>query len=376
MLKYIFRFIPLLLSTLITFFSMIPSSFEKLEEDITGQIERINQLEQSYKSDEIESVDESLFFDGNLEEEINSGLKFNELRYIATHNSYQTYSTKQLSKIFSNLSDLTFGLVSSKMADFVSPTITEQLDNGIYSLELDIETFDRKGEVSFTCMHSPCFEMGTSCYDFSLALKEIAMWSDNNPNHLPITIIIEPKETFLPMKNMKFFNIGYAVEFDKTLREGLGDKLFTPADMLGDYDNFAELRADDGWCEVKDMLGKVLILFHNCNVTEDYISLDESIKTQAMFPMLYAEGADRDCASFILANKPEELMEIREELLDEKKLVVRTRSDKFTEVTENRRKYAFESGAQIISTDYPVMMSHENGGYFVSFGGAKTISVR
>lgn len=376
MLKYVFRFIPLLLSTLFAFFSMIPAGFEKLEADISGQVERINQLEQGYKNGEIKSVDESSFFDGNLETEINNGLKFNELRYIATHNSYQTYSTEQLSKIFKNLSDLTFGLVSSKTADFVSPTITEQLNNGIYSLELDIETFDRKGEVSFTCMHSPCFEMGTSCYDFSLALKEIAMWSDNNPNHLPITIIIEPKEIFLPMKDMKFFNVGYAVEFDKTLREGLGDKLFTPADMLGDYDNFAQLRADDGWCEVKDMLGKVLILFHNCNVTEDYISIDESLRSQAMFPMLYADGADRECASFILANKPEELMKIREELLDEKKLVVRTRSDKFTEVTEDRRKYAFESGAQIISTDYPVKSYSADCDYIVSFGGIKTISIR
>ena len=376
MLKYIFRFIPLLLSTLFTFFSMIPAGFEKLEADISGQVERITQLEQSYNSGDVDSVDELSFFDGDLEKEIKNGLKFNDLRYIATHNSYQTASTEQLSKIFRNLSDLTFGLVSEKTADFVSPTITDQLNNGIYSLELDIETFDRNGEVSFTCMHSPCFEMGTSCYDFSLTLKEIAMWSDNNPNHLPITIIIEPKETFLPMKSMKFFNVEYAKEFDKTLKAGLGDKLFTPSDMLGDYENFAQLRADDGWCEVKDMLGKVLVLLHECNVTEKYISIDESLKTQAMFPMLSADGADRDCASFILANKPEELMEIREELLDEKKLVVRTRSDKFTQISEERRKSAFESGAQIISTDYPVMGNAEREDYFVSFGGIKTISIR
>ena len=90
MLKYVFRFIPLLLSTLFAFFSMIPAGFEKLEADISGQVERINQLEQGYKNGEIKSVDESSFFDGNLETEINNGLKFNELRYIATHNSYQT----------------------------------------------------------------------------------------------------------------------------------------------------------------------------------------------------------------------------------------------------------------------------------------------
>lgn len=136
---------------------------------------------------------------------------------------------------------------------------------------MDIEVFDRDGEVSFTCMHSPNLDMTTSCYDFSLGLKEIAMWSDNNPNHLPITIIVEPKQFFIPLKDMKALDIDYAKELDIMLREILGDKLFTPADMLRNYGSFGEMRAADDWCEVKDMLGKVLILLHEGSVTEKYI---------------------------------------------------------------------------------------------------------
>ena len=118
-------------------------------------------------------------------------------------------------------------------------------------------------------MHAPYIEMTTTCYDFSLAMKEIAMWSDNNPGHLPITIIIEAKGFFIPMNGYKILNGNYIEEFDNVLREGLGDKLFTPADMLRDYENFAQMRAADDWCDVKDMLGKVIILLHSFGDTEE-----------------------------------------------------------------------------------------------------------
>lgn len=373
MIKYIFKFIPLLLSTVITFFSMISVNYERLEYEIEEQKTRIASLEKAYQSGEIPAVDQEAFFDGNLEEALNGGIKFNELRYIATHNSYQTEAVDEYKKIYRNLSELTFGWVSEKKGLFVSPTVTEQLNNGIYSLEIDVETFDRNGEISFTCMHSPTLDMTTSCYDFSLLLKEISMWSDNNPNHLPITIIIEPKKLFIPLENMKFFNVDYALAFDGALRAGLGDKLFTPADMLRDYESFSAMRAADDWCKVGDMLGKVLFLLHDCNVTQEYIDVDPSIKSQAMFPMLREDDVDRDCASFLLINKPDEAVDASEEVIANGKFIVRTRADEFTSVSEERRELALASGAQIVSTDYPVKTDLQDSDYYLAFNGKKTI---
>ncbi len=370
--RYVLRFIPLLVSTVVVFCSLPSAGAERLAVEIEEQKTRIAALEQAYEEGEIQPVDQSAFFNGDLQAELENGLKFNELRYTATHNSYQTESLDELKKVYQNLSDLTFGLVSGKTADFVSPTLTEQLERGIYSLEIDVEVFDEDGAVSFTCMHAPQIQMTTSCYDFELALKEIAMWSDNNPGHLPVTIIIEPKETFIPMKNMKSLSMEYADDFDALLRKGLGDKLFTPADMLGDYESFGAMRADDGWCEVKDMLGKVLILLHDCKTTEKYIASDPTMKSQAMFPMLRAKDAERDCASFLLINEPEKCD--REYYINEKKFVVRTRADEFTSVKEERRKNAFDCGAQIISTDYPVKDGITADDYVVSFDNFKTIS--
>ena len=370
-LKRIIKFFPALISTIVAFVSVFSVSAERLDEEIAEQIQRISELESAYASGEIAPVDEASFFEGDLQTELEAGIKFNEIAFLATHNSYQSESTETTKKLYRSLSDLTFGLVSEKTADFESETLTNQLESGIRSFELDIEVFDREGDVSFTCMHSPNIEMTTTCYDFKLAMKEIAMWSDNNPDHLPITIIIEPKGTFIPLKDMKKFNIDYADEFDTALRETLGDKLFTPADMLRDYASFGEMRAADDWCEVKNMLGKVVILLHDCGATEEYIALDPSFGTQAMFPMLREEDINRDCASFILMNKPAELLEIQDTILEEN-LMVRTRTDKFTEITEKRKADALSSCANIISTDFPPRTDNTDESYVVTFNG-KTI---
>ena len=78
----------------------------------------------------------------------------------------------------------------------------------------------------------------------------------------------------------------YMGEFEDVLRRSLGNKLFTPSDMLRDYESFGAMRRADDWCKVSDMLGKVLVLLHETGITEDYIKTDPSIKTQVMFPML------------------------------------------------------------------------------------------
>ncbi len=370
---FITRITSLLLSVITGIFALFPASLDRLDAEKQEQIERIQQLEDAYSKGEIVPVDESSFFHGDLENEIDDGIKFNELRFIGTHNSYQTEKTDEYKELYGNVSDLTIGIVDKEKAEFFSETLTTQLNMGIRSLEMDIETIDDNGNISFTCMHAPYTDMTTSCYDFSLALEEIKMWSDNNPNHLPISIIIEPKSGFLPLENMKAFNIDYALSLDETLKNTLGDKLFTPEQMLRDYSSFGEMRAADDWCKAKDMLGKVLILLHECNVTEKYISVDESIKTQAMFPMLREKDVDRDCTSFILANDPNEFIDIKDEVLFEKKVVVRTRADKYASVSSEQRNNALSCGAQIVSTDYPPREDKKNEDVF-SFGNGKTIS--
>ncbi len=369
------KIVSLIVTTVMLVPATVQQSIENCEKDKIAQLEYIAALEQDYLSGKAPKVNEADFVDGDLDSALNSGLKFNELSFIATHNSYQTRAADSCCEIFDNLSALTFGLVSEKTGEFCSQTLTQQFNCGIRSIELDIETVEDSEGVSFTCMHMPYFDSGTTCYDLALTLKEIKMWSDYNPDHLPITIIIEPKKVFLPMENMKFMSIDYALALDEMLRDILGDKLFEPADMLRSYSSFAEMRSADDWCEVKDMLGKVVVLLHDTNITGEYIDLDESIRSQAMFPMLRYDDKDLPYANFLLINDPKEALETSEEITGDYNLIVRTQADTFTSVSQQNRENAILSGVQIVSTDYPVRSDLKDGDYFVSFENNKTVTI-
>ncbi len=371
--KFLTKLMAALMSVFTGFLGIFPANLDRLEVEKAEQVQRLEQLKESYSKGAISPVDESSFFDGDLQAELQKGIKFNELRFIGTHNSYQTEKTDEYKELYGNVSDLTAGLVDKEKAMFFSETLTIQLNMGIRSLEMDIETIDDKGNISFTCMHAPYTDMTTSCYDFELALEEIKMWSDNNPDHLPVTIIIEPKSSFLPMENMKEFSLDYAVVLDGMLRDTLGDKLFTPADMLRDYETFGEMRRADDWCKASDTLGKILILLHECDVTEEYIAVDEAVKTQAMFPMLREKDIDRECTSFILANDPNSFIGIKNEAVFEKRVIARTRADKYTEISSEQRNNALSCCAQIVSTDYPPREDKKNEDVF-TFKNGKTVS--
>lgn len=355
--KFVYRYLAALLSVILCLFTSVPSiikeSAEEKAKNITEQAERIEQLEENYASGNYAEIDENSFANFDLDKAYADGVKINEISCIGTHNSYQLASVPSYCKLMEDISVVTFGLVSAEKPKFNSETLTEQFNVGVRSIELDIETVVSDGEISFVCNHSPVFDMTTTCYNFELALKEIAMWSDANPNHIPITIIIEPKTVFLPDGNMKYMNIEYINAFDSLLRNVLGSRLMTPADAMGDYASLKEMREADAWPTLKDAAGKILVLLHDTTVTDKYIKQDESIKTQAMFPMLRYDDIDKTYASFIIMNEPDDAKKHCEEVIGDRKLIVRTRADTFDDIDEATVAQAIASGAQIVSTDYP-----------------------
>lgn len=375
----VFKFIASLLSVILFLFTGMPVVISEnksaREENISQQIERMELLSEAYKSGNYEKADESALAGFDVEKAYADGVKFNEVAYIATHNSYQLQSVPSYRKIYRDLETVTFGLVDGDAPEYCSDTLTEQLNIGIRSVELDIETVVDGDDVSFVCTHSPLIDMTSSCYDFSLALEEIKMWSDANPRHLPITVIIEPKKFFLLEYGMRFFNMEYAKELDILLRDILGESLLTPADMMGDYPSLKAMREADGWLSLEDCAGKVLVLLHDTTVTGKYIKQDETIKSQAMFPMLRYRDRDKDYASFLIVNKPKDIAEYSRELIFEKNLIVRTRVDTYGSYKDEDRILTFDSCAQIISTDYPPKADMSDVQYAVTFdnGTAKII---
>ncbi|MCM1364383.1 MAG: Ca2+-dependent phosphoinositide-specific phospholipase C [Faecalibacterium sp.] len=367
--KYISALISLVLCLFVTMPTVVEQGQQAKIDDIANQNERISQLEQLYQSESFVPIDESTVTGFDVDTAYKSGVKFNEVSFIATHNSYQKASVPAYQELYGNLSTVTFGAVKKEKTSFSSDTLTEQFNLGIRSIELDVETVVKNNQISFVCCHSPIIDATSTCYDFSLALKEIKLWSDANPNHLPITVIIEPKKIFIPEVGMRFFSLNYANELDKQLRSIFGETLLTPSDMMGSFESLKQMRENDGWLTLKETAGKVMFLLHDTTITENYISQDKSLRTQAMFPMLRYEDVDRDCASFILANKPKEAIEKCAEL-DEKRIVYRTLVDDYGTIDNEREALAFEVGAHIMSTDYPIKADANNTQKVVSFNGA------
>ena len=372
--KYISAFLSLILCFVFTYPAMIRQVQEQKPLDIQEQLDRIEQLEKDYKSGNYTKVNENSFCDFDLGKACADGVKYNEVSFLGTHNSYQKECVPARQKLFQDASTVTFGLVKSEKATFSADYLTDQLNLGIRSIELDVETVVADGKISFVCSHAPVLDMPTHCYDFALALKEIKLWSDANPNHLPITIIIEPKKVFIPDKNMRYFTCGYANELGEQAKAIFGDTLITPADMIGKHSSFKEMREADDWMTLSETRGHVMILLHDTTVTDKYIEQDTSIKTQAMFPMLRYDSRDKDYASFLLINKAKDIQVQAAEVLG-KKLVIRTRSDNFGSYKESDSQIALNSGAQIVSTDYPPKADMSKAQRVVTFNGGYTVSI-
>ncbi len=339
---------------------------EQIQANLDYQTAHMEYLENEFYAD-YTPVDESKIADFDIEEAVAQGVKLNEVAFVGTHNSYQLTSLESYSRIYEALDIITFGIVSDEKTSFNMDTLTEQFEVGLRNIELDVETVVKGGETSFTVCHDPFVDNTSTCYDFAVALKEIKLWSDNNPEHLPISVVVELKTIAMPMNGFASFTVKYAQEFDAIIREVLGDTLLTPADVMGDYESLKAMREADAWPTLGDCLGKVMIILHPEDVTDDYVALDTTMRTQAMFPMVRYANRNADYAAFLLDNEPDDAIKHEGETVG-KGFIVRTRADSFPTYSEKRYSRINECSSQIISTDYPVRYGESNYHEF-SFDG-------
>lgn len=349
---FLIAFLSLAALLSVLFVSSVIAGFMQIDKNIQYQDRHLEYLKNEYYTDSYVPCDEQKLADFNLEKAFTEGVKLNEIAVMGTHNSYQLLGTLPKRGLMKTLQIISFGLVENK-AVFEMDTFTEQLEQGIRNLEIDIETVDDEGDVSFIVTHKAIIDNVSSAYNLAKGLEEIAMWSDNNPGHLPVYLLIEPKDDVPSINNMKNFSLEYALELDKVLRQVLGDRLLTPQQVMGDYESFEEMRKADGWPALKQAAGKIIVLLHTCDVTQEYIDTDTSIKTQAMFPMLLFGDIDKPYASFILDNDPVIASENNKKTVDENNLMVRTRADDYPDFSDERYKSADNCGSHIITTDYP-----------------------
>lgn len=335
--------------------SAASAGFRQVELNEAYQQEHMRFLKEEYYGEDYVPCQEGEFTAFDIAEAISSGVKFNEVAFLGTHNSYKNGSTAEYKKLYDAIDVATFGFIDTETADFAADTLTEQLELGIRNLEIDIETVVAD-EISFAVSHIPFLDNVSSCYDLTFALEEVKLWSEHNPGHLPVSIIIEPKRAVMPVGGMKGFNLEYANILDNLVREVMGDELLTPCDMMGDYNSFKEMRENDGWLPLGDTMGKVLVLLHDCSATDRFIKEDETIKSRAMFPVLRYNDRNKSYTSFILDNEPAAALRHQQKNIGECNLIVRTRADSFPDFSDERYELISQCSSQIISSDYAPRM--------------------
>lgn len=345
---------------------------------IESQKTHISQLKAQYAANAIAPVDEDKFttFSNTT---LSNEVKINELRYLATHNSYKKELSPTSFFCFNYAIPFAGASNGATAYNYGFESLTEQLNNGIRSFELDIS---RRLNGELQCMHNTLLDSNSNAIDFETAFEELKLWSDNNPKHLPIMILIEAKAG-LWIFDTKDATADDIANLGKTAKGVFGDKLYTPNDMLKDGSalDFKDMTENNKYPSVNSMRGKILFMLHPGKATSSYIDLDKTMKTQQFFAVI--DGKDvlvnKDLikySCFALSNDPQS--DSVSVLANDLNMIVRTRLNIYPKHSEADYIAGMRSNANILSSDYPPR-TVPNGESYVSYldqAGKKTITLR
>jgi hypothetical protein len=225
-------------------------------------------------------------------------------------------------------------------------------------------------------LHIQDVDYASTCLAFKDCLEQVKGWSDANPTHVPIAILVELKDdpldfpgfTFTVPEKWTAANIG---SIDDEIRSVMDDDdLLTPDDVRGSHSTLQEAVTTDGWPTLGESRGKVMFMMDNGGgYRSDYLAGHPTLEDRVLFTN--ADPGDPD-AAFIKRNDP---MDPSIPGLVQDGYVVRTRADGDTrEARDNNtgpRDAALASGAQWVSTDYqsPGMAVGFTTPYFVEIPG-------
>lgn len=231
--------------------------------------------------------------------------------------------------------------------------------------------------------HVADFDTNSVCHTFTECLWQLKGWSDDNPSHLPIMIDLELK-TDTPACNLggvcadeaKNWTLPRLLNIDAEIRSVLAPtQLIVPDNVRRGKLTLEESVLTHGWPKLEDARGKFTFYFDNdpsTPIRSLYRSNGSaSLQNRTVFTNSVEGDAD---GAFIKYNDPTNTTDIQR--LVRKGYILRTRADEpistVLQHDTHRRALAFESGAQIVSTDFPAygMSSRYDWDYAVQLDGA------
>jgi calcium-dependent phosphoinositide phospholipase C len=307
-------------------------------------------------------------------------LRLNQVQVLGTHNSYHVEPTSELRDALE--------LVDPELTDRVQYShvaLGQQLQRqGVRSVELDVFADPDGGHYAtrtglrlvgqdpvsqdpqlrkpgFKVMHTQDIDFESRCPTFVGCLEQVRTWSDDHRGHIPIVVLVEAVDAPLPDAGPVGPNFTVPVpigapELDALDAEVRGvfsaEQLITPDRVRGDRPTLEDAALQGGWPTLTAARGKIAFVL--LGKRDLYVAGHPSLEGRAMF--VASEPGHPDAAVVVRDDPVRAGAEIAD--LVRRGYLVRTRADADTvEARGNataRRDAAFRSGAQVVSTDYPV----------------------
>lgn len=301
-------------------------------------------------------------------------VRLDQIQVIGTHNSYHVELPPE------QLAARVAADPGAAELAYTHLPIPDQLSSqGVRQLELDVFAdpdgilWAPIGTPGFKVLHEEQADPGTTCPTLVACLTQVREWSDAHPRHLPIAVLIELKD------GVEVPGPPDPVPFTPALTRALDDeirsvfpeeRLLTPDDVRGAAPTLEEAVLGGGWPLVDDVRGQVLFLLDNKR--DLYLEGNPVLEGRVLFTPSEPGAPD---AAFVKRNQPTGENQAAIADLVRRGYLVRTRADipVATPVSGDttRREAALASGAQLVSTDYPVagMATRWGSGYLAAIPG-------
>jgi hypothetical protein len=280
-------------------------------------------------------------------------LRLSDVQVLGSHNSYHQRPDEASLKLAIAVNP------AAREWDYSRAPLDVQLDQGVRSFELDLHL----GADGWEVFHAPVVDFRTSCRRFVDCLKIVRRWSDAHPGHVPVSFLLELKEEGFTLSSRYRRPESADLDLlDENVVEAFGrDRLVAPDDLRGDSATLPEAIRTRGWPTLEACKGKVLFILHETGRNRELYAKDRpALEGRAMF--VNSTPPRPDAAAMVLDDPRDR----RIPTLVQEGFLVRTRVDtRSGRPTEERRSRAFESGAQILSTDYPKGEADAESGYVV-----------
>ncbi|UTW54749.1 phosphatidylinositol-specific phospholipase C1-like protein [Kordiimonas sp. SCSIO 12610] len=327
-------------------------------------------------------------------------LKLNDIQAVGSHNSYkQSVPHVEMALIRQSSED------AAKALDYSHLPLSDQLDLGMRQLEIDIY-YDPNGGLysdpllpritsllpgakeydatklaspGYKVMHAQDVDPRSSCLLFIECLTQIRNWSINRPDHAPILILLNTKDSKLDIPGtvvpLKFTEEAFDDLDRETLEVFSHNDLITPDHVRGSYPTLREAVVADNWPMFEAARGRVMFaLDARPEIVKKYMRGKKSLEGLPIF--VNSISTDADHAAYFTVNNPVEQQAHIQQLVKHG-FIVRTRADADTKEARmnetQRREAAFASGAHYISTDY-YLPRHEWGNYYVENKGQSVVA--